>query len=517
MGGGLSFFMNASGSLDKFFSFGIPLGLVFFVYLFIFAQASSFENTWMHPEMSNLKEGYLKTGARFVRKDFFDIWDWRITETVPRTTRWLSWYMDFLDTKFRVWLWQRMPPHPSFSLTWAWTLAINPWLLYTYLRLRHFTVSIALTVMAFYLMTPQTLSGIFMLFRSGKILADFFILAALVLACLCEAHPRKKIYFIGFCVALLLAPFSDETGLFIFPFLCLLHPKVVFRLDRGPWVLMVMVLVAWAYAWGIKAMCHFVSGAPLSGLSQYGIFSHLFEPGFAGLVLSNLWINTTTLFTQTMGIGLLHPLAVPWMKVLMVMGVLSWSVLFFLVLTSKELWRMPRKTLLLGGMLFLIATVYHDLLMTLVKNQTWGPYYYGNYFSILFSITLAFGLELVASKVIIRYLWMGIILCLMGQTFLYTNKIYKKNHFYPYNPMAIKGIFTGRDRYFDPAVKAVFSDQQLRAYVHAAWASPSTYRQWRIPEELFWLVVEFNSFKKGYNTTHCWHVGNKFYFVNDKT
>ncbi len=480
---------------SKLLSLTGPLVLIIFAYLFIFFKVSNFENTWMHPETVRMKAAYLQTGPYLVSQDFFKIWDWRINEVESRTTRWVSWHLDFLDTKFRVWLWRFLPPHPSFSLTWLWILVLNPWLLFIYLRLRRFSVGISLTVTAFYLMTPASLSGLFMLFRSGKILANFFMLGALIFAFLSETNRQKKLYFVGFCLSLLLGVFSDETAFFIFPILFFLHFRFIFRHWRWLGVLLTLFLILIAYGWGIQEMCHRVSGAPLIGLKQYRFFNHIFEGQFASQFMSNIGFNTLTLFTQTMGLALPHPLVPVAPKVLWVLGLLAWSIMAVMMLMCKDFWNKPFKIFFPWIALFFLSFLFHDFLMSMVDNQIWGPYYYGNYFSILFSLALASFLRFVMPEDLIRAVFMGIIICLMGTTFLYTNKAYKKHHFYPYSPLNIRSLFNGEAKYFDPNLASDFSDKELKGYIKSAWKAPHNVVPDGLPGELNWLPVELNVFK----------------------
>ncbi|MDE2221734.1 MAG: hypothetical protein KGK03_01545 [Candidatus Omnitrophica bacterium] len=488
-----------------------PFLLLIGVYIFILSGLCNFENTWMHPESNLIEMTYLKTGSGLTAQDFFNMWDWRIDEeNVPRTTRWVTWNMDLLNTKFRAWLWRRLPPHPSLSLTWPLSLVINPWLLITYLRKRKFTTDIALTAAAFYLMTPYLLSSVFFLSRTGRIMAQFFMWAALVLVCLIEEHPKKKLYSIGFYLSLILGAFCDETGVFIFPVLLALHPEFIFRRMRWLWMLTAAFLIGAAYLWGIKIMSHHVSGAPLMALNQYDVVQQIFQFNYIKKFFNNLGLNSLSPLSEIMGLVGLHPRA-PWSaKLIWGAGTAAWSM--FALLTFRKGFRsMSFKKVFPWAAVFGLACLFHDFLLSSVANQVWGAFGYGSYFSIIFPLALAAFLNFLRLGTILRTLLIACILCSMGNVFLYTNKFLKNANCYGQNgPERL--IFDGRARYFDPHVQTVFKDKQLKNEIYAAWKSPEASLRWRIPRELFWLPLELNGFKKDYNPPAPVYGDTRFYF-----
>lgn len=475
-----------------------PLLLLFFVYLFILFQLSNFTNTFMHPEFKNIEAGYLKTGMAFTKKDFINVWDWRIDEEgYPRTTRWLSWFMDLVNVKFRVWLWRFILPHPSFSITWLWSLIINPWLLFVYLRKKRISKDIALIVIAFYLMTPYVLSSVFVLFRTGKILAHFFMLLALVMVSLNEEQPSKETYFVGFCLSLMLGAFCDETAFIIIPMICFLHPEYIFRKMRWVRVLLILLLIGIAYGWGISHICHFISGAPLLGLSQYDAIEAIFKGDYIVKFLNNLGTNSLAPMMQIMGLVVFHSQAPLMAIVFYFAGALSWGVLITMVFMRKDFWNIPLKRIFPLLAVFFSAFLFHNFLMSSVCNQKWGSYHYGSFFSIIFALALAEVLKFLQLNNVVKILLMVCILSSMGNTFLYTEKFIKNVLWYEKGVECF--IFDGTARYFDPAEKPLPKDAKLKSDIYTVWAD--RFHSGRLPSELSWLFPELNSLKSSFLPT----------------
>jgi len=411
---------------DQRSSWVIAIVIILLVYSYIAVQLSNYENPWVLPEMHKIEEAYLKTGVTIGVQDIFRIWDWQINEAHSRVTRWVAWHMDFLDTKFRAWLWQFTFPHPSASLMWGWCLVLNPLLLGIYLRLRRFSVAVVLLVVAFYLMTPETLSGVFMHFRSGKILANFFMLLALVLAWLSEANPRRWLYLVGLCLAMMLSTFADEAGFFVFPLILCIHPKIFIDRRRWWWMAVTLALIFVAYAWGIKAMCHYVSQTPMIGVDQYFVFKRMFQSKYLQYIFINMGSNMVALFTQTMGLAYVHAKASLGHKLINIACAAAWIMLIIKFFKDNN-GRLPEKYYISGVILLFIACSYHCFLMSMTENRVWGPYYYDSYFAIPFVLTLAVLLRSWEGHAWWRGLMMSVILCAMGGMFLYTNLVYKNS------------------------------------------------------------------------------------------
>ena len=107
---------------------------------------------------------------------------WWIFEYEPRLTRPLSSLFEIYDTPFRAALWHVIPPHPSLSLTWIFSLILAPLLLFAVLRQLKAGSGTALLAIALYVANPGILSLESFLFRPGKALANAGILLCLWLA-----------------------------------------------------------------------------------------------------------------------------------------------------------------------------------------------------------------------------------------------------------------------------------------------------------------------------------------------
>ena len=106
-----------------------PSALLVFVYLYVVFVFLDYQHAWMIPEAFIWKQYILETGKNFLLSDIPRALDSVSFELSSRSTRPLSELLEIFDTKFRVWLWQYLTPHPSLSLTMIFTLIFSPILL----------------------------------------------------------------------------------------------------------------------------------------------------------------------------------------------------------------------------------------------------------------------------------------------------------------------------------------------------------------------------------------------------
>lgn len=138
--------------------------------------------------------------------------------------RFLSYYLAALTVKARIALWDWLPPHPSFSPLWPFTLVMAPWLFYRFLKEELECRWSAIVGASLYMLSTGYLSSATMLFHPGKPLANVVVIATLYVAMkarktlLVEKNspvgilPKTAILFSLLLLPLLLL--ADETALF---------------------------------------------------------------------------------------------------------------------------------------------------------------------------------------------------------------------------------------------------------------------------------------------------------------
>lgn len=165
----------------------------------------------------------VENGLRFSWQDLrtsLDVWA-SDGDSRPRVVSGLG---DIVTTKSRLALWDYVLPHPSFTPLWALTVVLATVLLYKFLYVVTGDRQVALVGAAVYLVSPGLLSGMTMLFHSGKPLTNLIVIAALWLSAKINervagenATLLQSPWHCATLLALLfIGPFADETATFAF-------------------------------------------------------------------------------------------------------------------------------------------------------------------------------------------------------------------------------------------------------------------------------------------------------------
>ena len=187
------------------------------LYVF-FGILLNYQTVWMQPEAVGIDSGIHSHGDRLSLSDLKLGLNYPLFEWAPRTHRPLSSYFEIVDVRFRSWLWNIVPPHPSLSLTWIFLLILSPILLIRFLRSRGISEPAAYCAASLFLASPGTLSISAMLFRPGKPMTNFSILLCLSLAGTYEEKLRSSLKaYVGFLALMFFSFFWDETALIIYP------------------------------------------------------------------------------------------------------------------------------------------------------------------------------------------------------------------------------------------------------------------------------------------------------------
>ncbi len=489
----------------KRISFEFPaLLLLIFVYLFVFPRSLSYDHSWVQPEQFFIKMGILKSGPSLNPQDLKNGLYWQLFEYQPRSTRPLSSYFEIIDTKFRVWLWQYVMPHPSLSLTWIFSLFLGPLFLYKLLRNYEVGKNLAIAMIAFYLATPSILSSVVLLFRPGKPMTNFVIIFSLYLASQLkkkfidqqQAIPLKS--FLFFWLFVVFSFYWDEGGLLIFPAILIFFNSLFHRK---------LYLFLWLCLPAITALAYFKIIPYLSCLAGFS-FPHFDQAlkFFSGLAykefssnylggfiyfLKMLIANTKILILETMGI--VFPQGFrggEWLTGCFLASLVSWIVIIF------KLFKARKKSELFLFSIFLFGLIlFFNYLISLVL-RIWGPYYYGGFWSIFFAIFLARFINKTDINKHVLVVCFFFIILNMSNSFLAINLVNKKYHYYPYSPGEIRLFFKGDRNRFD--VRPFYSGGQIKEQIYDYWMTVrrgDPIKQYYLPRELCWLPLELEPTK----------------------
>ncbi len=482
--------------LDKktFFYRNPAFFLLLFVFLIALPYCLSYQNAWVQPELIRLKAGVIKTGTALNVKDIQNGLFWQFFEYAPRCTRPLSSYFEIIDTKFRIWLWNYILPHPSLSLSWIFSLIIAPILVFKLLRNYGIGTNIAYAMTAFYLITPGILSGEAMLFRPAKPMANFFILFSLYLASRLN-QKNKEPSFLGFFylwATTALSFYWDETALILFPALFFIFPHLFKAKKQLLLWLSLPIITFIGYYKIIPFLCN-LAGHGQPKILKYNKLANFFDINLINSSLKYLYHNTINLVFDTMGIFTVPVNAPYYIKLGIILCACSWALILFYCIRSKLKWN-P----LFIFLLFLI--LFFNALMT-VTMQTWGPYYYGSFWSIFFIIFIA---DMINNAnipprtltICFFFIIFSTIHCFIG-----TNNIYKRYHWYPYSPGTISEYFNTKRIRFNPNDELPFKGKELKDNTLLYWAQVRNginIDSFYLPKELGWLPIEVEP-TKAYN------------------
>jgi hypothetical protein len=139
---------------------------------------SDYQNVFVHPDFHQANLGFvMRSGLAIGPNDFIDILQQReVNEFRPR---WLMFYLETLDHKLRMWLYQSMPVYPTLGpVTWPLQLFLTPFLLYKLLTRLTADRLAALAAVAVYMSSNGFLSGFTMALMPGKTLSNLIYVAA---------------------------------------------------------------------------------------------------------------------------------------------------------------------------------------------------------------------------------------------------------------------------------------------------------------------------------------------------
>lgn len=392
------------------------VSLLLFACANLFWRLSDYSGCFSEVEVfANWLPSVLLNGKGFSFSDFSQAIDaWGMDgDSRPR---FLSYYLAALTIKTRIALWDWLPPHPSFSPLWPFTLVMAPWLLYLFLKAELECRWSAITGTSFYMLSTGYLSSATMLFHPGKPLANVAVIATLYVAMKASKSlqvdkvapvavmPRAVILF--YLVPLPVLLMADETALYCL-FILPVWAHRYFIPRRFGRAYLQPCLINWfftsfpalVYLAVVFLLAPLLSSNFLHRSYSFGDYlTRYLNMGKTGLF--SLVQHTTTLFSTAFMPWWLLNRSVPIaeqaeLSVAMVVVVIAFIVTMFRLInrnkTRKEL--LVRLTFLVC--LFLLfqtfVAAHHRLDLTITG------YYYGAIFSILVSILFATTYETLVS------------------------------------------------------------------------------------------------------------------------
>lgn len=438
--------------------------LIILVYGYIVLFLLNHENSWMMPELHEHKSHILKSAWNITGSDLKESLNWEVFEKFPRCTRPMSSFFEIMDTKWRSWLWRYTIPHPSLSLTFIFSLILSPVLLYKIFRNWGIGYNAALCILAIYLVSPGFLSTVVMLFRPAKPMTNFSLILCMFLASNMSKTQRRNARqdesmhrFLMLIIVMFVSFFWDETALLVYPALLVFFPEIILKRPRILFFLS-LVPLAYVFYYHVIPALTVAAGFNMPDLSSYLPANRFFDLGLfyrnASILYNNIPINTKLLFTESL--GLVDPGSIPSISG-KVLSFLNWAAMilffcgsFFVFFKNRYLRRFNlsgiRNFFLICSFLIFLC-VFHSYLLHIKGDiQVWGPYWYGAYFSVIFTAFLAKHASMARTHFpqIPGYFLFGVALIAVVNLcyiFPYTNYAYKKFHHEIYAPELIEKVF----------------------------------------------------------------------------
>jgi len=283
-------------------------GLLFLVAGYIFAFILfDFSKNWIHPELPALSYAkVLRYGHAPSFRDLHLMFDMHSFNFAPRP-RVLSHLQEIWNIKFRTVLFDMVPPHPSFSLNWAWLLVISPLCLFLFLKNTFKNIQTALIGVIIYISSASVLSGLCMMFRPAKVLVISFSLIAfwLISTMRHESGPGRDQNawmprrFLLLSVVLLAGFLSDEVFIATYLTIPLLFPE-----NAGLWPFRYKRLLTYGGVFAVFIFCALV-------LIPYIAFKSGYAPKFENILTVMAAAPKDSPYSIAARIPALDPLKLP--------------------------------------------------------------------------------------------------------------------------------------------------------------------------------------------------------------
>jgi len=306
-----------------------------------------------------------------------------------------------VDIKFRIWLFNFLPPHPSLSWTWLFVLILSPLMMYKVVYTITLNRRAAWTGLILFCLSTGSLSGITLLCNPAKPLANFFGLWSLYLVARIDLYQREENrspgltlrWFAVLFTVLFMSFAVDESAWFMCFFIPVLFPAIfgrgknrltnlcLFLLANALLILVLLFLIPAFYRHSVPG---FEGPIPPSYLVRE-YFST--EDGGRGAALGSLRVGYLLTTAKNLLVNQLVPWQKPWLGLAYVL-IAPYLISLFLSLKKGEKSFVARSVLVL--LLFMIAQALGVLSVFPVEGfALLYSYYYGAFLSIFLTIPLA--------------------------------------------------------------------------------------------------------------------------------
>ena len=475
------------------------------VLAYIVSVILSYDANWVNPEVVHRQiPGALKNGNRLVAGDFLRAFDVLSFEYGGSRVRFVSYLFQLLNIKFRIWLFDRIPPHPSLSITWIFSLILSP--IFLFLMMYNLTASrtASWTCVILYCVSTGFLSGITELFHPGKPLANFFAVFCLYLASKVSplvasghGYSRKALLtYILLLVAIFISFFTDEKAWFIFICVPVLFPGI-FRVGGKK------ALIISSYFSVVVGFLIFVTFlAPIItghfGFKEFDFWRFSLKPHVSDksrvwqeFKLSNIILNAHFLFSSS--IIPVPPSAFIDDSPPKVIATSCGYLFFFLYLLYlfKKLPSDEKKIFLRSFYALLLFFLFQTILLTKYKRFIRFSFYYGALFPLFLAIPLSILLAIrkeplkTFNKFVLIYL-----LIVFAVNFNKINRYFNYSHTYT-------GRFPKETEEMLPNAELTFS-MAARAWARRSNKDELSKMKPQFPKRSYWLFRELEYTKENH-------------------
>ncbi len=381
-------------------------------YGFIFFFLLNYYFAFMHHETVDIHKWVLSNGKAWHWEDFsralnIDV----LEENADRLSRPISNFVEVVDTKFRAFCWNFLPPHPSLSCLWPLLFIGLPFFLFKFFKNMGCYAAVALGGTCLYLGSIGFLGPLVMMFRPSKSLVNFFAVVSLYLGsriykqmahldwnCSIKEIPHFWREYLLFLSAVFLAFFCDETGVFVFIMAAvILHPVFLKFKERAAVLASFLSLPALylGFIYVILPYIHLWVRGHAVHLGVYEDMPHLANLSLKGIAGNFWWLLSDHPHVQLNTVNLWpynHLLFILQLIYSLSLGLILWLFVSGLCREGARLRMMQIKT---SGMLLLLFVLFQSLLLSGFRYKSWGVWWYGSLFSLLYFLLFTFILQFI--------------------------------------------------------------------------------------------------------------------------
>jgi|GEM_PF-3875273 len=412
--------MTIKRVIDKYYFILFICALIYIVFRITDYNEASLA-VGLSSKSIRIQQGVLRNGTAIVPEDIFRGFDILCFENGCCRVRFLAWIFEVVDFKSQLWLSGYFPPHPSFSLTWVFTLILSPIFLFKFINKLTGSKNASWISVILFCLSAGSLSGIVLRDGPHKPLVNFAAIIICYFAVLItedgdrknKSSGRRLRLFSFLSIILFLSFFADETAWFLYLMVPILFPAIFLgRGKTGCRIIYLGVLV------GFLVFVTFVApGMVERSTSQpFDFWGYIHTPDLEPEV--NIWqrfnLDNILLSTKNMVVSQFIPRGSRWWAIAY-MIIIPYLIYLFFCLPSGKKKLFSRSLLLLIAYIFFI--VFYKGKGAEDEIILYSPYYYGALFSLFVIIPLAVLFSIVQNKW--RNILTGLTVTYLAAVFMY--------------------------------------------------------------------------------------------------